>query len=132
MEKCSATTATGLRCKRNAKTDGKCTQHAKILTTAVLICGHRWEGNPDRRCNKNATHGLFCFRHEEVPEEHRCTASRRGVQCTKRKMNPTSTVCNIHFRIEEHKRYSEFRRQQYPTFVGHLFHCTNFQTYPSH
>jgi len=117
MEKCSATTATGLRCKRNAKTNGKCAQHAKILTTAVLICGHRWEGLPDRRCKKNATHGLFCHVHEEVPEEHRCTANRRGVQCTKRKMDATSTICKIHFRIEEHKRYTEFRRDHYPIFI---------------
>ena len=117
MEKCSATTATGLRCKRNAKTDGKCTQHAKMLTTAVLICGHRWEGQPDRRCKKNATHGLFCHTHEEVPEEHQCTANRHGVKCTKRKMNPTITICKIHFRIEEHKRYNDFRRDHYPTFI---------------
>jgi len=117
MEKCSARTATGLRCKRNAKTDGKCTQHAKILTTAILMCGHRWEGRPDRRCNKHATHGLFCFRHEEVPEEDQCTHTDGPIKCHKRKSRGNPTTCDFHLRKEEAKRYREFRREQYPTFI---------------
>ena len=117
MEKCSATTATGLRCKRNAKTDGKCTQHAKILTTAVLICDHRWVNDPDRRCSKNATHGLFCHAHEEVPEEHQCTNVRHGVKCTKRKMNSGTTLCTLHFRMEDQRRYIEFKHEQFPRFM---------------
>lgn len=117
MEKCSATTATGLRCKRNAKTDGKCKQHAKILTTAVLMCGHRWEGLPDRRCNKQATHGLFCLRHEEVPEEDQCTHTDGPIKCHKRKSRGNPTTCDYHLRKADLRRYREFRREQYPIFV---------------
>ena len=116
MERCSATTATGLRCKRNAKTDGKCTQHAKLSTTAVLMCGHRWEGMPDRRCNKTATHGLFCLRHEEVPEEHQCTLTRGGVKCIKRKKAGHDTLCPHHFASEEALRYVRFREDNFTRF----------------
>ena len=117
MEKCSATTAAGLRCKRNAKTNGKCSQHAKILSTAVLICGHRWEGHPDRRCNKNATHGLFCSRHEEVPEEHQCTHTAGPIKCHRKKMLGHNTLCRLHFTQGQVRHYRDFRREHYPTFV---------------
>ena len=117
MEKCSATTATGLRCKRNAKTDGKCTQHAKILTTAILMCGHRWEGRPDRRCKKKATHGLFCHTHEEVPEEHQCTHTAGPIKCRRRKFHGNPTTCHFHLKQEEVRRYRDYRREHYPTFV---------------
>ena len=117
MEKCSSITAAGLRCKRNAKTNGKCTQHAKILTTAVLICGHRWEGQPDRRCKRNATHGLFCHTHEQVPEEHQCSHMTGTVKCHKRKINGTTTICKLHFRLQEAQRFSRFSHEQYPIFI---------------
>lgn len=117
MEKCSATTATGLRCKRNAKTDGKCTQHAKILTTAVLMCGHRWEGRPDRRCKKHATHGLFCHTHEEVPEEDQCTHTAGPIKCHRRKFHGNPTRCQFHLKQEEARRYRDYRGEHYPTFV---------------
>jgi hypothetical protein len=110
MEKCSAETQAGNRCKRNAKINGKCSQHSKILNTAILMCGHRWNNDGERRCKRKANHGLFCTTHRELTDEERCTHVKGRVQCVKRRAN-RGTLCMYHVYAEERKLWTTFKRE---------------------
>ena len=117
MPKCSAETANGEPCKRNAKTEGKCKQHHEIATRVVVMCGHRWRNDADKRCTKKANHGLFCGIHKELTAEQRCTHTRGEVQCDKKKVHG-QTLCIRHSRLEEQRLLGIFQDENRHIFTN--------------
>jgi hypothetical protein len=117
MPKCSAETKAGTPCKRNASTDGKCEQHYKIATRVVVLCGHRWKNDADRRCTKKANHGLFCGIHKELTPEQKCTHMRGEVQCH-RKKQLNKTLCPTHFRDEQQRLLGIFTEENRHIFTN--------------
>lgn len=116
MEKCSAETAHGEPCKRNAKTEGKCKQHHEIATRVVVMCGHRWRNDADRRCTKKANHGLFCGIHKELTAEQKCTHMHGEVQCDKKKA--IGLFCTRHHRAERERLFRIFTQENRHIFTN--------------
>jgi len=131
MEKCSAETLAGTRCTKNATTEGKCTQHHKIATRVVVMCGHRWSYDPDKRCKNKANHGLFCGVHKELTPEQKCTHIRGEVQCDKKKQ-VGQTFCPRHYRREQERLFAVFReanRHVFTTIYMNRAHQNNIDPF---
>lgn len=117
MPKCSAETKAGTPCSRNASTDGKCEQHYKIATRVVVMCGHRWRYDADKRCKNKANHGLFCGSHKELTAEQRCTHMHGEVQCDKKKAIG-KTLCTRHHTAERERLFRIFREENRHIFTN--------------
>ena len=117
MPKCSAETAKGTPCSRNASTEGKCKQHHEIATRVVVLCGHRWRNDADKRCTNKANHGLFCGIHKELTAEQKCTHMHGGVQCDKKKVHG-QTLCTRHVRLEEQRLLGIFQEENRHIFTN--------------
>jgi hypothetical protein len=117
MEKCSAETQAGTRCKKNAKTEGKCKQHHEIATRVIVLCGHRWRYDADKRCKNKANHGLFCGIHKELTAEQKCSHMRGDVQCDRKKMFGR-TFCPKHHRAEQQRLLRIFTEENRHIFTA--------------
>jgi hypothetical protein len=119
MEKCSAETLAGTRCKKYARTEGKCKQHHEIATRVVVLCAHRWRLDPDQRCKNKAKYGLFCGTHKELTPEQKCTHIQGEVQCH-RKKQINKTLCSTHHRAEQERLFRIFRQDNRHIFT-HIY-----------
>ena len=117
MPKCSAETLAGTPCSRPASTDGKCKQHYQMSKKVVVICGHRWKKDDERRCKNKANHGLFCGLHKEITAEERCTHTRGEVQCPKKK-KLGKTLCTSHFTLEQRRLFGIFQDENRHIFTN--------------